>query len=68
VRDTPSNRAPGPDGFTGAFYEAARATIKDDIMHALNALFFGDSRMFCSLNNASIVLLPKKPDASTPGC
>jgi hypothetical protein len=41
--------------------------VKDDIMHALNALFFGDSRMFRSLSNAFIVLLPKKPDVSTPG-
>jgi hypothetical protein len=67
VRDTLSDRASGPDGFTGAFYKAAWATIKDDIMHALNALFFGDSRMFRSLNNTFIVLLPKKPDASTTG-
>jgi hypothetical protein len=35
-------------------------------MQALNALFFGDSRMFRTLNNAYIVLLPKIPDASTP--
>jgi hypothetical protein len=34
--------------------------------YTLNALFFGDSRMFRTLNNAYIVLLPKIPDASMP--
>lgn len=66
MRDMPSSRAPGLDGFTGAFYKAAWATIKNDVLLALNALFFGDSQMFHKLNNAFIILLPKKPDAATP--
>jgi hypothetical protein len=33
---------------------------------ALNALLFGDSRAFHRLNNAYVVLLPKKPRAATP--
>lgn len=66
VNDMPADRAPGPDGFTGAFYKAAWPVIKNDIMVALNGLFFGDSRALGRLNNAFVVLLPKKPGASTP--
>lgn len=66
VCDMPSDRAPGPDGFTGAFCKLAWPIIKDDIVAAINALFFGDSRMFHKLNNAFVVLLPKKPEAESP--
>jgi hypothetical protein len=66
VNDMPADRAVGPDGFTGAFYESACPVIKDNVIAALNFLFFGDSRAFHRLNNAYVVLLPKKPDASTP--
>ena len=40
--------------------------IKEDVIAALNSLFFGDSRAFHKLNNAFVVLLPKKPGASSP--
>ena len=39
VKDLPSDRAPGPDGFTGLFYKVACETIKVDIIHAFNALW-----------------------------
>jgi len=67
VRGMPPDHAPGPDGYTGTFYKAAWPVIKPDIMAALNALFFGDSRAFGRLNNAYVTLLPKKLGASTPG-
>jgi hypothetical protein len=38
IKDMPSNRVPGPDGFTGLFYKVAWPIIKRDIMNALNAL------------------------------
>lgn len=66
VSDLPSNRAPGPDNFTSIFYKSAWPVIKDDVVSALNALFFSDSRSFRRLNNAFVVLLPKKSDASAP--
>jgi len=31
--------APGPDGFTGAFFKACWKIIKDDVMAAINNLF-----------------------------
>jgi len=66
VREMPADRAPGPDGFTGAFYKAAWSHIKDDVLAAMNALLFGDCNTFYRLNNAFIVLLPKRQGAATP--
>lgn len=37
ISEIPSDRAPGPDGFTGAFYKAAWPIIKGDIMWAINS-------------------------------
>ena len=39
IYSMPSDKAPGPDGFTGAFFKACWETIKDDIMAAMNSLF-----------------------------
>ena len=36
VFSMPSDKAPGPDGFTGAFLKACWDTIKPDIMLAIN--------------------------------
>lgn len=66
IKEMPSDRAPGPDGYTGAFYKSAWGVIQQDIMTGLNALLFSDSRAFDRLNSALVVLLPKRPDAATP--
>jgi hypothetical protein len=66
VREMPADRAPGPDGFTGAFYKAAWTQIKEDVVAALNTMLFGDCRAFYRLNNAFIVLLPKRHGALSP--
>jgi retron-type reverse transcriptase len=67
VKDTidsmPSDKAPGPDGFTGAFFKASWEIIKYDIMAAINSLYAMNSQSFQFLNSANIVLLPKKNDA-----
>jgi hypothetical protein len=59
VKDTPSNRAPGPDGFTAAFYKAAWPIIKADVMNAFNALWSLDARSLHLINDALMVLLRK---------
>lgn len=67
VKDTidsmPSDKAPGPDGFTGAFFKACWEIVKDDIKAAINSLYTMNSQGFHLLNSANIVLLPKKNDA-----
>ncbi|KAM0873017.1 hypothetical protein ACQ4PT_038342 [Festuca glaucescens] len=65
IKDTPGDRAPGPDGFTGTFLKVCWQTIKEDIMSVFRAVRIGRAHGFAKLNRALITLLPKKPDAST---
>jgi hypothetical protein len=59
----PGDKAPGPDGFTGAFYKSCWDIISEDVMRAIN--LFGDlhAANFHWLNSANIALLPKKDGA-----
>lgn len=59
VRETPSDRAPGPDGFNGCFYKAAWEVLKTDILEVFHSLWRLDSRSFHLLNEADMVLLWK---------
>jgi hypothetical protein len=62
------DRAPGPDGFIGAFFQKAwPVTIKQDIMAGIFKLGVGDGRGFARLNRALITLIPKKQDAEFIG-
>jgi hypothetical protein len=63
IREMPGDRAPGPDGFTGAFYQRAWPIIKEDILAGLMKLGVGDGGGFARLNRALITLIPKKPEA-----
>ena len=53
----PSDKAPGPDGFTGAFFKACWEIIKDDVMAAMNSLFALNAQGFEWLNSACIILV-----------
>ncbi|XP_066392841.1 uncharacterized protein [Miscanthus floridulus] len=57
VRETPSDRAPGPDGFSGAFYKAAWSVVGADVVRVFHALRELDFRSFNLLNEAMMVLL-----------
>jgi hypothetical protein len=63
VRDTigvlPSDKAPGPDGFTGKFYKCCWHIIKSDMIAALNSLHQGNAHKLGMLNSAYLALLPK---------
>jgi hypothetical protein len=63
VKELHPDRAPGPDGFTGAFYQRAWPVIKGDIIAGLLKLSVRDGRGFARLNRALITLIPKNPDA-----
>lgn len=56
VFSMPSDKAPGPDGYTGAFFKACWDTIGNDLTAALNYLYQLNSQGFKLLNSANIVL------------
>jgi hypothetical protein len=64
VRDTikqlSSDKAPGPNGFIGAFYKACWSIIKQDIMNAMSTVWSRKFINFDKVNIAFITLIPKK--------
>jgi len=63
IKQLPSDKAPGPDGFTGRFYKSCWSIIKEDVMAALHAIWGKKFRNLWMLNSAYITLLPKRFDA-----
>jgi hypothetical protein len=62
VREMNGNKAPGPDGFSMAFFQQCWGVLKKDIMVVFSE--FHNSRQFeRSLNATFISLIPKKVDA-----
>jgi hypothetical protein len=60
INHMPSDKAPGPDGFTGAFFKKCWDIIKIDLMNVVHLFGNLHSENFHWLNSANIVLLPKK--------
>ena len=67
INELHPDRAPGPDGFIGAFYQRPWPIIKNDIMAAVHKLYVCDGAGFAKLNRAYIILIPKKSDAEEVG-
>ena len=63
IKKLPTQKSPGPDGFTGEFHKA----FKDELTPFLHRLFQNiqeDGRLPNSFYEASIILIPK-PDKDT---
>lgn len=60
VMDMPSDRAPGPDGFSGLFFKLCWDVIANDLLAALKQLHDGRFHSFRRLNGSILTLLPKK--------
>jgi len=65
MHDIAPDKAPGPDGYIGTFYKASWEIVKADLLAAANYFFNSHDQHFNLLNNAHIILLPKKKDAIT---
>uniref|UniRef100_A0A2N9GQ47 Reverse transcriptase domain-containing protein n=1 Tax=Fagus sylvatica TaxID=28930 RepID=A0A2N9GQ47_FAGSY len=63
VKDLQGDKAPGPDGFTMAFFQKCWSVIEEDVMG-----FFNEVYQHCkferSINASFIALIPKKQNAS----
>ncbi|XP_035839381.1 uncharacterized protein LOC118486758 [Helianthus annuus] len=55
-----NDKAPGPDGFTAAFFKNAWPLIGNDIVNAIKD-FFDTGNLLRELNHTLIVLIPKVP-------
>lgn len=53
-----ATKAPGPDGFTGAFYQAFWSDIKDNIIEEVRG-FFEQDNFDKEVNHTNIFLIPK---------
>ncbi|XP_073354947.1 uncharacterized protein [Aegilops tauschii subsp. strangulata] len=65
IKASPSEKASGPDGFSGAFYRSCWSLIKHDIMAVFHHFYNLAGGDFAALNSAMIVLLPKKDGATS---
>lgn len=63
IKHLPTDKAPGPDSYTGRFYRCCWETIKADLMATLLVLHQGDRRKLGLLNATFLTLLPKKANA-----
>ena len=65
IKQSPAEKSPGPDGFSGVFFRSCWPTIKRDIMEVFHQFYHLARENFQMLNTAVVVLLPKKDGAAT---
>ena len=59
IKNLPTDRDPGPDGFTGLFLKKCWPILKDDFMKLVQEFYDGKCNLEC-LNTSLINLIPKK--------
>jgi hypothetical protein len=64
VHELHGEKAPGLDGFIGNFFKKCWGLIKHDLLEAMNMMHSLQGQNWNLLNTASMVLLPKKNEAT----
>ena len=67
IKEIAADKAPGPDGYIGAFYKESWQLIKDDLLAAINYFYNHHKQHFKTVNTAHLILIPKKSDARKIG-
>jgi hypothetical protein len=67
IDQMPSDKAPGPNGYTGAFFKKCWDIIKGDLMRVILQIGNLHAENFHWLNSANIALLPKNDAAEEVG-
>jgi hypothetical protein len=60
IKESPKEKAPDPYGFIGSFFSSYWGIIMEDMMRAVNHFFELNQQDLHMLNQAYIVLIPKK--------
>jgi hypothetical protein len=63
IRSLCPDKVSGPDGFTTRFLQSAWHIIRPDLMRVLDDFWRWDTRIFHSLNQALLILIPKLVEA-----
>jgi hypothetical protein len=62
IKGVLKDKASGSDGFIGAFFASCWETIKGDILQAIHQFYLMNQQDLYFLNQAYVVLIPKKND------
>jgi hypothetical protein len=62
IKAAPREKAPRPDGFIGLFFSECWNIIKEDLMGAIHHFYSMNHQELHLLNQAFVVLVPKKED------
>lgn len=65
IIQVPKEMAPGSDGFIGLFFSTCWDIIRDDILIAINQFYNMNQQGLHFLNQAHVVLVPKKTDPTS---
>jgi hypothetical protein len=63
IKSLPKQKSPGPNGYIGIFFKTCWNIIKDDIMAALQQFYDMNQQDLHFLNQALMMLIPKKENA-----